>query len=76
MKGFKYLVLTVMMVVMQTAMAQVTTVKGVLVDETTNEGEPYATVRIYSEGKAEKPVSMFLTDENGERASMRSRSAV
>jgi hypothetical protein len=65
MKGFKYLVLAVMMVVMQTAMAQVTTVKGVLVDETTKEGEPYATVRIYSEGKAEKPVSMFLTDENG-----------
>ena len=65
MKGFKYLVLAVMLMVMQTTMAQVTTVKGVLVDETSNEGEPYATVRIYRQGKAEKPVSMFLTDENG-----------
>ena len=41
------------------AMAQ-TTVKGMLIDE------PFATVRVFKAGKSEKPVAMFLTDENGQ----------
>ena len=41
-----------------------TTVKGVLVDQTLGEGEPYATVRIIKNG-SEKPVVSFLTDVDG-----------
>ena len=47
------------------AMAQ-TTVKGMLIDETLGESEPFATVRVFKAGKSEKPVAMFLTDENGQ----------
>ena len=47
------------------AMAQ-TTVKGLLMDETLGETEPFATVRVFKAGKTEKPVAMFLTDENGQ----------
>ena len=47
------------------AMAQ-TTVKGMLIDETLGESEPFATVRVFKAGKNEKPVAMFLTDENGQ----------
>ena len=47
------------------AMAQ-TTVKGLLMDETLGESEPFATVRVFKAGKTEKPVAMFLTDENGQ----------
>ena len=43
-----------------------TTVKGVLMDQTLNESEPYATIRIYSASKKEKPVAMFLSNENGQ----------
>ena len=46
-------------------MAQ-TTVKGLLMDETLGESEPFATVRVFKAGKTEKPVAMFLTDENGQ----------
>ena len=46
-------------------MAQ-TTVKGVLIDQTLGESEPYATVRIFSAKKKDKPVAMFLTNENGQ----------
>ena len=46
-------------------MAQ-TTVKGVLIDQTLGESEPYATVRIFSAKKKNKPVAMFLTNENGQ----------
>jgi hypothetical protein len=46
-------------------MAQ-TTVKGLLMDETLGENEPFATVRVFKAGKSEKPVAMFLTDENGQ----------
>ena len=41
-----------------------TTVKGVLVDQTLHEGEPYATVRIIKEG-SQKPAASFLTDVEG-----------
>ena len=47
------------------AIAQ-TTVKGMLIDETLGESEPFATVRVFKAGKSEKPVAMFLTDENGQ----------
>ena len=46
-------------------MAQKTTVKGVLMSKAQNESEPFATVRIFKAGKSDKPVAMFLTDENG-----------
>ena len=43
-----------------------TTVKGMLMDQTLGESEPYATVRIFSAKKKDKPVAMFLTNENGQ----------
>ena len=43
-----------------------TTVKGMLMDQTLGESEPYATVRIFSANKKDKPVAMFLTNENGQ----------
>ena len=43
-----------------------TTVKGMLIDQTLGESEPYATVRIFSANKKDKPVAMFLTNENGQ----------
>jgi hypothetical protein len=35
-------------------------------DETLGESEPFATIRVFKAGKTEKPVAMFLTDENGQ----------
>ncbi len=64
MKQFKVFLVVVMMTMSSTVMAQ-TTVKGVLMDETLGEAEPFATVRVFKTGKTEKPVVMFLTDENG-----------
>ena len=46
-------------------MAQKTVVTGILVDATLQEGEPFATVRVFKANKKDKPVTMFLTDENG-----------
>ena len=65
MKRLKIFAFTVMMMVVQGVCAQTTVVKGQLVDEASNEAEPYATVRVYRQGNAEKPVAMFLTDANG-----------
>ncbi|MDY6129864.1 MAG: TonB-dependent receptor [Prevotella sp.] len=48
-----------------TAHAQQTVVKGVLVDSVLNEGEPYASVRIFRQGDMQKPVAMFLTEKDG-----------
>ncbi len=42
-----------------------TTVKGVLMDKSLNEGEPFATVRVFKQGKTDKAVSMFVTDAEG-----------
>lgn len=42
-----------------------TTVKGVLLDSLTNEGEPYATIRISKSGQENKPVVMAVTDLQG-----------
>ena len=55
----------VMMTMSSTVMAQ-TTVKGVLMDETLGESEPFATVRVFKAGKKDKPVAMFLTKEDGQ----------
>ena len=66
MKQFKvFFAAIVMMMTSQVMMAQ-TTVKGVLMDETLGEAEPFATVRVFKAGKTQKPVAMFLTNENGE----------
>ena len=54
-----------LMTLSSVAMAQ-TTVKGTLMDETLGEAEPFATIRVFKAGKTEKPVAMFLTDENGQ----------
>ena len=65
MKQFKtFIAAVVMMTMSSTVMAQ-TTVKGVLMDETLGESEPFATVRVFKAGKTDKPVAMFLTDEDG-----------
>ena len=41
------------------------TVKGILVDSLTNEGEPYATIRIFNKGETKKPVYAAVTQPNG-----------
>ena len=65
MKQFKtFIAAVVMMTMSSTVMAQ-TTVKGVLMDETLGESEPFATIRVFKAGKTDKPVAMFLTDEEG-----------
>lgn len=65
MKQFRILFAAVVMMMSSVTMAQ-TTVKGMLMDETFGESEPFATVRVFKAGKSEKPVAMFLTDENGQ----------
>ncbi len=55
----------VMMLSMSAVMMGQTTVKGTLMDEALGESEPFATVRVFKQGKTEQPVAMFLTDENG-----------
>ena len=65
MKRVKAFLVVAAMMMSSTVMAQ-TTVKGVLMDETLGESEPFATVRVFKEGKKDKPVAMFLTDENGQ----------
>ena len=62
MKQFKtFIAAVVMMTMSSTVMAQ-TTVKGVLMDETLGESDPFATVRVFKAGKTDKHVAMFLTD--------------
>ena len=65
MKKFRFLLATAVMMMSSTMMAQ-TTVKGVLMDEGLGEAEPFATIRVFKQGKTGKPVAMFLTDENGQ----------
>ena len=66
MKQFKaFFAVVVMIIASQVAMAQ-TTVKGVLMDETLGEAEPFATVRVFKAGKTDKPIAMFLTKEDGQ----------
>ncbi|MBO4463154.1 MAG: TonB-dependent receptor [Prevotella sp.] len=42
-----------------------TTVKGVVIDKTQGVGEPFATVRVFKQGKTDKATEMFLTDVEG-----------
>lgn len=65
MKKVKVLLVLVMTMVFSVAMAQKTVVKGVLMDKNLGEGEPFATVRIFKQGETMRPVSMFLTDKEG-----------
>ena len=65
MKQFRTFLVMTLMTLSSVAMAQ-TTVKGTLMDETLGEAEPFATIRVFKAGKTEKPVAMFLTDENGQ----------
>ncbi len=65
MNQIRVFLVTVMLTVSAVVMAQKTTITGVLMDKTLNEGEPFATVRVFKQGKSDKPVAMFLTDENG-----------
>ena len=55
----------IMLIIAGNMMGQTTTVKGVLTDKSSGESEPFATVRVFNAGKTEKPVAMFLTDEEG-----------
>lgn len=58
-------VITIMMSFIATVMmAQKTVVTGVLVDATLQEGEPFATVRIFKKGN-QKPAAMCVTDIDG-----------
>ncbi len=65
MKQVRFLFAVVMMLTMSAVVTAQTTVKGVLVDKNSGEGEPFATVRVFKGGTSDKAVSMFLTDENG-----------
>lgn len=59
------LVIATLLIIAGNMMGQTTTVKGVLTDKSSGESEPFATVRVFNAGKTEKPVAMFLTDEEG-----------
>lgn len=60
----KKIILSLAVCLMATAANAQTTVKGILIDQTLGEGEPYATVRVTKEG-SEKPAASFLTDVEG-----------
>ena len=65
MKQIRIIAVMMMLTLSAVVMAQ-TTVKGVLMDETLGEAEPFATVRVFKAGKTDKPVAMFLTKEDGQ----------
>ena len=65
MKQIRFFLSVMMLTVSAVVMAQ-TTVKGVLMDKTLGEAEPFATVRVFKAGKTDKPVAMFLTKEDGQ----------
>ncbi len=47
------------------AQAQTSTITGILADSLTQEREPYATIRVFKDGKTDKPVGMSLADIDG-----------
>ena len=65
MQTIKTFLTCLMLIASATVMAQTTTVKGTVTDKTLGEGEPFATIRIYKQGKTDKAVAMFLTDKEG-----------
>ena len=54
-----------MLMISSAIMAQITTIKGTVSDKTSGEPEPFATIRIYNASNKEKPLAVFLSDENG-----------
>ena len=68
MKQIRFFLVMMMLTVSAVVMAQKTTVKGTLMANGQDESEPFATVRVFKAGKSDKPVAMFLTDENGQFA--------
>ena len=66
MKQIRFFFVMMMLTMSAVVMAQTTTVKGVLMDKTLGEAEPFATVRIYKAGTTANPVAMFLTNESGQ----------
>ena len=64
MKKVKAVFMMTLMMISSAMMGQ-TTVKGVLMDKSLNEGEPFATIRVFKQGKTDKAVSMFVTDAEG-----------
>ena len=64
MKQFRAIIV-MMMLTLSAAVTAQTTVKGVLMDATLGEAEPFATVRVFKQGKTDKPVAMFLTKADG-----------
>ena len=65
MQTIKTFLTCLMLIASATVMAQTTNVKGTVTDKTLGEGEPFATIRIYKQGKTDKAVAMFLTDKDG-----------
>lgn len=45
--------------------AQTSTIKGMVVDSLTSQGEPYVTIRVYKERKSDKPLTMWVTNIDG-----------
>ncbi|MCD8165450.1 MAG: carboxypeptidase-like regulatory domain-containing protein [Bacteroides sp.] len=63
---FLLLLLTTLGTMAQTPPVNVTfNLKGILVDSLTNEGEPYATIRIVKKEAPEDPVKLAVTDTKG-----------
>ena len=54
-----------MMLVCSVSFAQTTIVKGTVKDKSLDEGESFATIRIFPTGKSEGAIAMFLTDADG-----------
>lgn len=65
MKLVRFFLMAMLVMASSAAMAQKTQIKGLLMDNTLGEGEPFATARIFKAGKTDKPVAMFLTDKDG-----------
>ena len=45
--------------------AQTNTIIGELLDSITRESESFATIRVFKNGKLDKPIAMSVTDDNG-----------
>ena len=45
--------------------AQTSTIKGMVVDSLTSQGEPYVTIRVYKERKSDNPLAMWVTNIDG-----------
>ena len=59
------LFLVVLIILTLSIKAQTTIVYGEMVDSVSRQGEPNASIRVFKEGKMDKPVAMSVTDVNG-----------